>query len=118
MTAEQIPTADPRISQAVDELQTLIKQHYPTASFEVAAGEDPDGTYIWTTVDTEETDQVLDSVVDRLLELQIDEGLPIHVIPIRTPERVQATVQNALSGRRGRRRSSAPSIERVHLTRE
>jgi len=30
---------------------------------------------------------VLDVVIDRLLELQVDEGIPVHVIPIRPPER-------------------------------
>jgi hypothetical protein len=61
----------------------------------VEPGEDPDGTYIRTTVDIDDPEIVLDCVVDRLLELQIDEGLPVHVIPIRTPERVQASLAGA-----------------------
>src|SRR3546814_1184299 len=42
------------------------------------------------TVDVEDQDAVLDVVVDRMMELQIDEGLPIFVIPVRTAERVAA----------------------------
>ena len=90
MTHAHVEMIGSRIDRAVAELQWLIKQQHPSATFDVTLGEDPDGTYIWTTVDTDDPDTVLDSVVDRLLELQIDEGLPVHVIPIRTPERVRA----------------------------
>ena len=38
MSAEQAPAPDPRIRQAVDELESLIKQRYPTATFDVAPG--------------------------------------------------------------------------------
>jgi hypothetical protein len=30
----------------------------------------------------------VDLVIDRMLELTIDEGVPVYVIPIRTPERI------------------------------
>jgi hypothetical protein len=42
------------------------------------------------TVDVDDADAVLDIVIDRVMELQIEEGLPVHVIPLRTPERVAA----------------------------
>lgn len=117
MTSEQTADRDPRIAQAVAELQDVIREHYPSATFDVAPGDDPPGTYLWTAVDTEDTDQVLDNVIDRLLEMQIDQGLLIHVIPIRTSERVKATIQAVASGRRGSgRRRGAPSLDRVHLT--
>ncbi|MFN8556134.1 MAG: hypothetical protein U0531_01850 [Dehalococcoidia bacterium] len=32
------------------------------------------------TVDVDDTDAVLDTI-DRVLELQLDDGLPVHVIP-------------------------------------
>lgn len=28
--------------------------------------------------------------MDRMIQMQVDEGLPIHVIPLRTPERIAA----------------------------
>ena len=90
MTHAHAETMDSRVADAVAELQQLIKRQHPSATFDVRHGDDPDGTYIWTTVDTNDPDAVLDCVVDRLLELQIDEGLPVHVIPIRTPDRVCA----------------------------
>lgn len=67
----------------------MITEHWPSATFSVSRGEDnPEGIHLNTTVDIEDTDEVADLVIDRLLELQIDEGLPIHVIPIRPIERV------------------------------
>jgi hypothetical protein len=38
----------------------------------------------------EDPDDVLDIVVERVVDLQVDEALPIHVVPIRTPDRVAA----------------------------
>jgi hypothetical protein len=76
MTHAHADTLDARIAQAVVELQERIKLDHPTATFDVEPGEDPDGTYIWTAVDTDDPDAVLDSVVERLLELQIDGGFP------------------------------------------
>ena len=39
------------------------------------------------TVDVDDPDEVVDLVIDRMLALQIDVGLSVHLIPIRTPER-------------------------------
>jgi hypothetical protein len=98
MTHAHAETVDSRVTSAIVELQRLIKQQHPSATFDVTLGEDPDRTYVWTNVDTDDPDMVLDCVVDRLLELQIDEGLPIYVIPIRTPERVRADLTAAVTG--------------------
>ena len=78
---------DPRIRQAADELQELIRSRYPTAVFSLSHGEDPDGFYLHTMVDLDDPDEVMDLVADRVLELQIEEGLPLHVLPLRTQER-------------------------------
>jgi hypothetical protein len=104
---------DPRIDQAVAELQGLIRERYPSATFDVVAGDDPEGTYVWTTVDVEDTNQVLDVVIDRLLELQVEDRVPVHVIPIRTPERILATVQAQQAGQRRYPRRPLPSLERA-----
>jgi H2-forming N5,N10-methylenetetrahydromethanopterin dehydrogenase-like enzyme len=88
MRAEPLEPADPRFQAAVEELQALIHQHYPTTSFAVVQGTDPEGTYVLATVDVEDPDAVVDVYIDRLLELQINEGLPVYVIPIRPLARV------------------------------
>ena len=85
---------DPRIRDALDELKRMILQRYPEATFEVSRGDDePESIHLTTTVDVDDPDEVMDLVVDRLLELQVEEGLPVHVIPIRPVERVLAEME-------------------------
>lgn len=79
---------DPRIVAAVDELTALISKRYPAATFEVSEGEDPDGVYLMATIDIDDPDDVTDLVIDRTLQLQIDEQLPVYVVPIRPISRV------------------------------
>jgi hypothetical protein len=88
MKAERIDPNAPHLQAAVAEIQGLIQQHYPTASFQVMHGEDPEGMYMIVTVDVEDTDVVVDVYIDRLLELQINDGLPVYVVPVRPLARV------------------------------
>jgi hypothetical protein len=84
---------DPRIEAAVAEMQAMIMAHYPAATFDVAAGEDLEGIYVPATVDVDDTDEVFDVVVRRLLELQVEERIPIYVIPVRPFARVAAELR-------------------------
>jgi len=79
MPVEDYNALTPRLQGAVDELQHLIRRVDPLATFQVVPGDDPTGTYVLATVDVEDTELVMDAYMDRLLTLQIDEGLPIHV---------------------------------------
>jgi hypothetical protein len=88
MKAERLDPDAKRIHAAVAELQALIQQHDPTATFHVVQGEDPVGTYVIATVDVDDTDAVVDVYIDRLLELQIDDRLPVYVVPIRPLARI------------------------------
>jgi hypothetical protein len=83
----------PRMEDAVHELQSLIAARFPTASFVVEEGFDPEGIYLVTTVDIPDTDEVIAVVGDRLLALQVDEGLPIYVTPLRPLECVVAELR-------------------------
>ncbi|HVC80350.1 MAG TPA: hypothetical protein VNL35_07620 [Chloroflexota bacterium] len=74
---------DPRIEAALQELRTLILTRYPTAAFLTFPGDDPAGMYLRATVEVEDTDEVVDVIIDRLLAMQVDEGLPVYVIPVR-----------------------------------
>jgi hypothetical protein len=79
-------TLDPRRTQAIEELSDLIRQYYPTATFGVSPDPDePDVTILWTTVDVDDTDEVLDLVIERQLQWQIEEGVPVYVMPLGTP---------------------------------
>jgi|SRR5437879_178917 len=94
---------DSKIAAAIRELKTLIQARWPSATFAVSRGEDnAEAVHLNTTVDVDDTDDVLDLVMNRLLELQIDDGLPIHVIPIRPLERVLAELRS--ENENGRRR--------------
>ena len=98
MSHEQINPAGSARQQAVVELQQLIQARYPDAVFEVGpGGDDPEGTYITAIVDLDDPDEVMDLVIERLLTFQIEERLPIQVVPIRTPERVAALEQQRAS---------------------
>jgi hypothetical protein len=83
----------PRLEDAVHELQRLITARFPQATFVVEEGCDPQGIYLVTTVDIADTDEVIAVVGDRLVELQVDEGLPVYVTPLRPIERVVAQLR-------------------------
>ena len=91
MRAERIELGTPRMQAAIEELQRLIQQHYPEATFQVEPGDDPTGMYVLATVDVEDTDAVVEVYIDRLLELQIDEGLAVYVVPVRPLARVHTS---------------------------
>ena len=91
----------PRIKEAIDELKGLITARFPQAAFVVEEGFDPEGTYLVTTVDIADTDDVIAVVGDRLVELQVDEGLPVYVTPLRP---LTASSLNFGIGRQPRRR--------------
>ncbi len=102
------PKLRPRMQQAVEELKGLVLERYPGATFRVAhSPEEPRIVHLWTTVDVEDTDEIMDVVIDRVTRLQTDEGLPIHVIPVRPRERVLAALRasKAAKARRAHRLS-------------
>lgn len=98
MTGQPVHPDDPRIQRAVSELEALIRDRFPSATFVVTRGDDPEGVYLDAIVDLDDPDPVMDVVVGRLLALQIDEGLPVHVVPLRTTEREAALVAARLAG--------------------
>jgi hypothetical protein len=77
----------------VQELKEAITARFPQATFVVEKGSDPKGIYLVTTVDIPDTDEVIAVVGDRLVELQVNEGLPIYVTPLRPIERVVAALR-------------------------
>jgi hypothetical protein len=82
-----------RMEEAVHELKKLITARFPQAVFVVEEGFDPAGVYLVTTVDIDDTDEVIAVIGDRLVELQVDEGLPVYVAPLRPIERVVAQLR-------------------------
>jgi hypothetical protein len=83
MTRERPRKLVPAMQRAVDELQETIRHRYADASFRIADDPEGAGINIWTSVELDDPEEVLDLVLERVLEFQVDEELPIHVIPIR-----------------------------------
>jgi hypothetical protein len=83
----------PRIEEALHELKRLITARFPQAAFVIEEGVDPKGIYLVTIVDIADTDEVIAVIGDRLVELQVDEGLPVYVTPLRPIERVVAQLR-------------------------
>jgi len=81
------------MEKAVNELKGTIAKHFAQASFVIEEGFDPKGIYLVTTVDIADTDEVMDVIGDRLVELQVDEGLPLYVTPLRPMRRVLADLR-------------------------
>ena len=89
MSKRQEVEVGSRMQGALAELRVLIRTHYPHARFSVARGHDePENVHLITTVDLEDADEVLDLVIDRVVELQVEERIPVHVIPVRPARRV------------------------------
>lgn len=89
MTIEQPFELSPRLQSAVDELAGRIAERYPSAAFRVSRHPDEAGTVLLDAiVDVDDTEPVNDLIFERMEQLRLDEGVPILVIPLRTPERV------------------------------
>ena len=101
MTPEHQQPLNPRVLAALSELKGVILHHHPSASFMVSRGNDePSNIHLHAVIDSDDPDEVLDLLGDRLVELQTDERIPVYVIPLRTPERILAAMrERATAGR-------------------
>jgi len=90
MKNSRLSPTDPRMREAVAEFEEIIRRHYPSDTFDVSQGDDPPGVYLTATVDVEDTDEASALYTDRLVQLQIEEHLPLYVLPIQPLERVVA----------------------------
>jgi hypothetical protein len=99
MTSEPLQGQSQWITGAVNELADLIRRHYPEATFQIVPAEDDASiVHLVARVDVDDTEDVADLVMDRMIQMQIDEGLPIYVIPLRTAERI-AALRQAMTSR-------------------
>ena len=84
------PLADPRAQAAIAEIQALVLRRFPDASFAVwvGMGEDTAGVYLEAAIHGDDLTEVADLYSDRLVDvLQVDDEVPIRVIPVRSHER-------------------------------
>ncbi|HWV34825.1 MAG TPA: hypothetical protein VNZ55_04280 [Thermomicrobiales bacterium] len=99
MTFEQMLTL-PKMQASIEEIQSLIRTHDPSATFEILESPEPEGVYMRAIVDADERWPVVDSFIDRLAEIQVDDELPLYVVVVRTPERMKAAFQRIAAERR------------------
>jgi len=97
MSPERIAVTNPRVAAALSELKGLIAGRYPEARFAVFEGADPEGVYLKATVDLKDSSEALAPVLDRLYELEVDEGLPIYVVTAQPAERIAAQLSTQRS---------------------
>ena len=72
----------------------MIGREYPSATFRLSRGpDDVDQVLLWATVDRDEPEKVLDFVSEHLSPLEDEEDILVHVIPLKTPERVLADMR-------------------------
>ena len=69
------------MQHAIAEVQARITAVYPEATFHLVEGEDPTGLYLDAYTDAEDAFAVLDLVSDWLVDLSVNAGVHLHVIP-------------------------------------
>jgi hypothetical protein len=70
------------MQNAIAEVETRILADYPEATFRLVEGEDPIGLYLDAYTDAEDAFAVLDLVSDWLVDLSVNAGVHLHVIPL------------------------------------
>lgn len=93
MIDKQYLKLDDRMQAAVDEMKHLIASNFPVVEFSVHQGEDLERVHLDVVLEMDETLEVLDLILGRMVELQIEEGLPLVVIPLPTLERNTALLK-------------------------
>ena len=89
MSAVQELQVSARMQGSLAELRGLILEHYPDAKFRVSRSpDDPEAVHLRAVVDVDDIDEVVDLVLERMMALQIEENLPVFVIPVRALEPV------------------------------
>ena len=72
------------VQAAARELKAAILDKYPTAKFRLARAADSRRSWnLWTMVNIEDLDEVSDLITERTLDMRVERGIPIHVVPIR-----------------------------------
>lgn len=74
---------EPRMQDAIAELKELVRTRYPDATFEVFPSSNVNGVSMRIVVDVDELGDVDDLILSRMVEMQLDEELPIYPMPVR-----------------------------------
>jgi uncharacterized membrane protein len=72
----------PRLQEVLAEVQARMTAVYPEAQFQVRTGEETAGIYMDVYKHADDGFCVLELVSDWLVDLSVEEGLDIHVVPL------------------------------------
>jgi hypothetical protein len=86
---------DPRIQAAIAELQFLVAAKFPRATFGAPYVDDSDGVSFVAIVDTDDLDDVVEAAMPRMLDMLVEEGLPVYVVPDWPDWRIREQVKAA-----------------------
>jgi hypothetical protein len=70
------------MQHAIAGVEARILAVYPDATFRLVQGEDPKGLYLDAYTSAEDAFAVLDLVSDWLVDLSVNDGVHLHVIPL------------------------------------
>jgi hypothetical protein len=70
------------MQNAITEVKGRIRAVYPEATFRLVEGEDPIGLCLDAYTEAEDAFAVLDLVSDWLVDLSVNGGVHLHVIPL------------------------------------
>jgi len=90
MSENVLSQHDSRMRAAIAELQALILDRYPDTTFTEGGADESDGVFVRAVVDVDDPDEVTELFIDRMIDLQVEDGLPVYIVPVRTPAREAA----------------------------
>jgi hypothetical protein len=83
-----------RLLEASGELEKRIQKAYPNARFSRLWFDDPEGLQLQVVIPITDPEEVFNLVCDELLHYQIEEGLPLYLIPLRPVGEVVKQLQS------------------------
>ena len=79
---ERTLLSDTQVQDAIREFTGVIRAQYPDATFDVGFGFESMNVQVTVTVDVEDTEEVEELYRRRLLNLQVEQGLPLDIITV------------------------------------
>lgn len=89
MTASESLLQNPQILAAIEEIKSIISRAHPEAEYETYLDLEGESVWLRAVVDVEDTDDVVDLFIGRLLDIHDEIGVRLHVLPVQTPERAE-----------------------------
>lgn len=99
MTFEEM-LAMPKMREAIGEIERLILEEDPSATFEIDESPEPEGVYLRATVDVVERTLIQEKFIGQLADFQIEDELPLYVVLGRTPKRMKEAAERIAESKR------------------